>query len=133
MREESVCGPSRGGNTESSTSEHTAYCTQRYANRISLYQCEPVRYAIRSVMNDCVFFCGVPYSLKEHSPTRNQLPLKTHEENSKNSKTQNPHILGVSMKGALSGKKEEKKSADSGRPNPCRDGAEVVSETGGFL
>ena len=46
--------------------------------------------------------------LKEHSPTRNQLPLKTHEENSKNSKTQNPHILGVSMKGALSGKKEEK-------------------------
>ena len=58
------------------------------------------------------------YTLKEHSPTRNQLPLKTHEENSKNSKTQNPHILGVSMKGALSGKKEEKKSADSGSPNP---------------
>ena len=65
MREESVCGPSRGGNTESSTSEHTAYCTQRYANRISLYQCEPVRYAIRSVMNDCVFFaeCLIPLTI----------------------------------------------------------------------
>ena len=50
--------------------------------------------------------------LKEHSPTRNQLPLKTHEENSK---SQNPHILGVSMKGALWGKKEKKKSADSDR------------------
>ena len=42
--------------------------------------------------------------------------MKTHEENSKNPKTQNPHILGVSMKGALSGKIERKKSADSGSP-----------------
>ena len=56
------------------------------------------------------------FKLKELSPTRNQLPEKTHEENSKNSKTQNPHILGVSMKGALSGKIERKKSADSGSP-----------------
>ena len=48
--------------------------------------------------------------LKEHSPTRNQLPaLKTHEENSKKIKNSKPpHILGVSMKGALSGKKEKK-------------------------
>jgi len=60
-------------------------------------------------MNDCVFFCGVPYSLKEHSPTRNQLPLKTHEENSKNSKTQNPHILGVSMKVVPCREKKKKK------------------------
>ena len=58
------------------------------------------------------------FKLKELSPTRNQLPEKTHEENSKNSKTQNPHILGVSMKGALThvGKKIKKKSADSGSP-----------------
>ena len=60
-------------------------------------------------------------------------PSENQRRKLKNSKTQNPHILGVSMKGALSGKKEEKKSADSGSPNPCRDGAEVVSETGGFL
>ena len=53
-------------------------------------------------------------TLKELSPTRNQLPEKIHEENSK---TQNPHILGVSMKGALTGKKEKEKSADSGRLN----------------
>ena len=55
------------------------------------------------------------FKLKELSPTRNQLPEKTHEENSK-TQSQNPHILGVSMKGALTGKKEKEKSADSGSP-----------------
>jgi hypothetical protein len=54
--------------------------------------------------------------LKEHSPTRNQLPVKTHEENSKNSKTQNPHVLAVSMQGASSGKKEKRKNCGFGQP-----------------
>jgi hypothetical protein len=53
--------------------------------------------------------------LKELSPTRNQLTVKTHEENSKNSKTEPPHILGVSMKGALTGKKKKKKICGFGQ------------------
>ena len=67
-----------------------------------------------------------PRPLKEHSPTRNQLPLKTHEENSKNSKTQNPHILGVSMKGALWGNIEKKKICGFG---PVRIPAETASRS----
>ena len=45
------------------------------------------------------------------TPSTETLPVKTHEENSKNSKTQNPHILGVSMnpRGVPSRKKRTKK------------------------
>ena len=34
---------------------------------------------------------------KEHSPTRNQLTGKSHEEKSKNSKTQNPHYRSTAQ------------------------------------
>ena len=51
------------------------------------------------------------------TPSTETLPVKTHEENSKNSKTQNPHILGVSMnpRGVPSRKKRKKKICGFGQ------------------
>jgi hypothetical protein len=56
------------------------------------------------------------FSIKGTLPYPKPTPSENPRRKLKNSKTQNPHVLAVSMQGASSGKKEKRKNCGFGQP-----------------